>query len=249
MRNVPDIRLVGVTKFYKNDRRRLAAVQDVDLLIRQGEFVFVTGSSGAGKSTLLQLICGEITPSYGKVYLGKKRVDQLRRKDAHIRACFGKVTQIPQLMRKRTIEDNLEVVARTQRGSRGSTVQKRVKKALSVVGMPDVEKKYPVDLSGGECRLVELARAIINSPPVLILDELTANLDEDTIWDIMHVLTELNQRGTTIIMATHAKQFVNLMRRRVITLVDGRILGDVEKGRYGDLIDRSEERKKGGRHG
>ena len=93
-----------------------------------------------------------------------------------------------------------------------------------------------MDLSGGECRLVELARALINSPPVLILDELTGNLDEETIWDMMHLLSELNQHGTTIVMATHAKQFVNLMRKRVITLVDGQIRGDVAKGRYGDLV-------------
>lgn len=232
---VPDIRLEGVSKYYKNDRRRFAAVDEINLTIKQGEFVFVTGSSGAGKSTLLQLICGEIVPSEGKVYFGKKRVDQ-RRKEEHIRASFGKVPQIPQLMRKRTIEQNLEVVARTKRGIRGNAAQKRVKKALSVVGLAHVAKKYPVDLSGGECRLVELARALINSPPVLILDELTGNLDEDTIWDIMHLLTELNQQGTTIIMATHAKQFVNLMRKRVITLVDGRIFGDVERGRYGDIV-------------
>ncbi len=83
---------------------------------------------------------------------------------------------------------------------------------------------------------MELARAIINSPPILVLDELTSNLDEDTIWDIFHLLSELNRRGTTIIMATHAKKFVNLMRKRVITLVDGRILGDVQKGRYGDVV-------------
>ena len=111
---VPDIRLEGVSKYYKNDRRRFAAVDEINLTIRQGEFVFVTGSSGAGKSTLLQLICGEIVPSEGKVYFGKKRVDQ-RRKEEHIRASFGKVPQIPQLMRKRTIEQNLEVVARTKR--------------------------------------------------------------------------------------------------------------------------------------
>lgn len=232
---MPDIKLESVSKYYKNDRRRFAAVDEVNLTIKQGEFVFVTGSSGAGKTTLLQLICGEVVPSEGKVYFGKKRVDQ-RRKEEYIRASFGKVPQIPQLMRKRTIEQNLEVVARTKRGIRGSVVQKRVKKALSVVGLSHVAKKYPVDLSGGECRLVELARALINSPPVLILDELTGNLDEDTIWDIMHLLTELNQQGTTIIMATHAKQFVNLMRKRVITLVDGRIFGDVERGRYGDIV-------------
>jgi cell division transport system ATP-binding protein len=93
-----------------------------------------------------------------------------------------------------------------------------------------------VELSIGEARRVELARAIINSPPVLVLDELTANLDGDTIWDIFHLLTELNRRGTTIVMATHASEYVNLMRRRVVTLVDGHVFGDVKNGRYGDVM-------------
>ena len=105
-----------------------------------------------------------------------------------------------------------------------------------MVGLPDVGARYPVELSYGECRRVELARAIINSPSILVLDELTANLDEDTIWDILHLLCEINRHGTTIIMATHAREFVNLLRKRVITLVDGQIWGDVQKGRYGDIV-------------
>ena len=109
-------------------------------------------------------------------------------------------------------------------------------KALGLVGLPNVADCYPAQLSIGEVRRVELARALISSPPVLLLDELTANLDDDTIWDIMHLLHELNSRGTTIIMATHASQFVNIMRRRVITLVDGRLLGDVKNGKYGDIV-------------
>ena len=91
-------------------------------------------------------------------------------------------------------------------------------------------------MSIGECRRVELARALINSPPILVLDEITANLDDDNIWDMFHLLQELNRKGTTIIMATHASQYVNIMRRRVVTLVDGKIFGDVEKGRYGDVV-------------
>ena len=91
-------------------------------------------------------------------------------------------------------------------------------------------------MSVGECRCVELARALINSPPILVLDEITANLDDDSIWDIFHLLTEINRRGTTVIMATHASRYVNIMRRRVVTLVDGQILGDVQKGKYGDVI-------------
>ena len=97
-------------------------------------------------------------------------------------------------------------------------------------------RSYPAELSIGECRRVELARALINSPSILLIDELTANLDDDNIWDLMHLLTELNNKGTTIIMATHASQFVNIMRRRVVTLVDGRLIGDVRNGKYGDIV-------------
>jgi cell division transport system ATP-binding protein len=102
-----------------------------------------------------------------------------------------------------------------------------------------IEGKYPLELSIGECRRVELARALLHSPPILILDEVTANLDDDSTWDIFHLLQELNRKGTTIIMATHASQYVNIMRRRVITMVDGHIFGDVQKGKYGDVIQRS----------
>ena len=111
-----------------------------------------------------------------------------------------------------------------------------MKKVLGLVGMRGVESRYPVEMSIGECRRVELARALINSPPILVLDEITANLDDDNIWDMFQLLQEINRMGTTVIMATHASRYVNIMRRRVITLVDGKIFGDVEKGRYGDVV-------------
>ena len=142
----------------------------------------------------------------------------------------GYVPQLSQLMRKRTVQENLEMVARLSHRRRQAPVHERIRKALNLVGLGDVERRYPAELSLGECRRVELARAIINSPPILVLDELTANLDEDTAWDILHLLNEFNRLGTTIIMATHAKEFVNILRKRVITFVDGRILG-----RYGDI--------------
>ena len=112
----------------------------------------------------------------------------------------------------------------------------RIEKVIGLVGMAGTGKRYPAEMSIGECRRVELARALINSPPILILDEITANLDDDNIWDIFHLLTEINHRGTTVIMATHASKYVNIMRRRVVTLVDGRLFGDVRKGRYGDVV-------------
>ena len=234
---MPEVRLDSVSKCFQVEKRSFAAVEDVSLSIQQGEFVFVTGSSGAGKTTLLQLICGDIRPTTGAVYLDQTNINQpgLWSRD-RIRTAYGQVSQIPQLMRKRTVAENLKMAAMVKRGRKVAPVQVRMEKVLRMVGVPNVQDKYPVELSGGECRRVELARAIINSPPILMLDELTSNLDEDTIWDIFHLLSELNRRGTTIIMATHAKKFVNLMRKRVITLVDGRIFGDVQKGRYGDVV-------------
>ena len=227
---MPQIRLEQVSKYYQQEKKAVPAVREIDLTIEQQEFVFVTGSSGAGKSTLLNLIAGEITPTAGAVYLDNVPIGQQRRFGHPRKAgCIGYVPQISQLMRKRTIEENLAMASMIGRGRRKVPMEERIRKALCMVGLKDVEKRYPVELSLGECRRVELARAIINSPSVLVLDE-------DTIWDLFHLIGELNRLGTTVIMATHAKNFVNLMRKRVITLVDGRIFGDVRNGRYGDVM-------------
>ena len=147
---------------------------------------------------------------------------------------FGVVSQQSMLIRKRTIMENLLVAGRASGMGRKS--QAAAEKALGLVGLPGVGDCFPAQLSIGEVRRVELARALLNSPSILLLDELTANLDDDTIWDIIHLLYELNNRGTTIIMATHASQYVNIMRRRVVTLVDGRLIGDVKNGKYGDIV-------------
>ena len=233
---MPQIRMEGVSKFYQRDKRVIAAVRDIDLTVERKEFVFVTGSSGAGKSTLLQLIAGEIRPSKGEIYIDNAGTSSLLPQSwSRRRMQVGYVPQLSQLMRKRTVQENLEMVARLSHRRRQAPVHERIRKALNLVGLGGVERRYPAELSLGECRRVELARAIINSPPILVLDELTANLDEDTAWDILHLLNEFNRLGTTIIMATHAKEFVNILRKRVITFVDGRILGDVKKGRYGDI--------------
>ena len=233
------ISLEGAGKDYIQDseQRVVHAIRSVDLTIERGEFVFITGSSGAGKSTLLQLIAYETPPSRGTVCLDGVNVNRLsQRQRQHKRLRFGYVPQFPSLIRKRTIQENLSTVALLGRGRVHMAPDKRVQKALNMVGMGDAANHYPVELSMGECRRVELARAIINNPDILVLDELTANLDEDTAWDMFLFLSELNHHGVTVIMASHAKKFVNLMRRRVITLVDGAILGDVPKGRYGDVV-------------
>ena len=234
---MPQVHVEHATKIYIHHKKRVPAVENIDLTIEQGEFVFVIGSSGAGKSTLLQMIACEIKPTSGTIYFDGIDMNRTSRFGINRKVSWiGYVPQISRLVRKRTIEENLAMAAILRKDKRGQKMETRIQKALSMVGLEGVGKRYPVELSQGECRRVELARALVNSPPVLILDELTANLDEDTIWDLFHLLGEFNRLGTTIIMATHAKKFVDLMRKRVITLVDGKVLGDVQKGRYGDVV-------------
>ena len=220
------------------ERRLTYAVRDISLTVEQGEFVFLIGSSGAGKTTLLQLMSGEIAPDEGTVLLNNTNIARMLGPwRVRARRTFGVVSQQGLLIRKRTVGENLMLAA----GAAGMMRRKSreaVKKALGIVGLPGVEECYPAELSIGESRRVELARAVLNSPSILLLDELTANLDDDVIWDLIHLLTELNARGTTIVMATHASQYVNILRRRVITLVDGRVFGDVKKGRYGDVTEK-----------
>ena len=193
---MPTITLENVTKNYKLDRRQQkeqkgkkyeVGVEDINLTIRQGEFVFLVGSSGAGKSTLLDLISGKIRPDKGTVYLDKKDLSKLIPWSQNRMAIlFGKVQQEHSLIRKMTVEENLWVAAQVgrRRFESGKHVDLRVKKVLGLVGMRGVEARYPVEMSIGECRRVELARALINSPPILVLDEITANLDDDNIWDM-----------------------------------------------------------------
>lgn len=235
---MPTIALEQVSKFYKWEGRTEAAVRDIDLTVEQGEFVFLVGSSGAGKSTLLKLMTGSLRPDRGAVYLGNRNIAWLPRwSRPKVALMFGQVWQEPGLMRRRTVRENLAIVARIGVSPKaGGLLEARTKKVLGLVGMQGTEDKYPVELSLGECRRIELARALINSPPILVLDEVTANLDDDNIWDMFHLLQEINRRGTTIVMATHASQYVNIMRKRVVTIVDGRIFGDVKKGRYGDIV-------------
>ena len=241
---MPTIELEHVSKFYKTRKRRrrslyqATGVEDIDLKIEQGEFVFVVGGSGAGKSTLLQLISGQTRPSRGKVYIDQKDLNwMLKLSQNHAAVLFGKIWQDPTLIRKRTVGENLALAARITLGKEpDQVVDMRVKKVLALVGMKGADSRYPVELSIGECRRIELARAMIGSPPILILDEITANLDDDSIWDTLHLLNAINRKGTTVIMATHNSMYVNMLRRRVITMANGRITSDVKKGKYGDVL-------------
>ena len=243
---MPTIELETVSKFYKPKRRRKGpihinmGVKEVDLTIHQGEFVFVVGSSGSGKSTLLRLITGEERPDQGRVCIDQKELGGMLRLSRNRAAImFGKIWQDPTLIRKKTVEQNLALASKITMGRESpQIVNVRIRKVLGLVGMKGVEEKYPVELSIGQCRRVELARALIGSPPILILDEITANLDDDSIWDTLQLLNDVNRKGTTVIMATHDSQYVNILRRRVITMSEGHVVGDVQKGKYGDVLER-----------
>jgi len=228
------IRLEQVSKYFKDKERQIVmAVEDIDLEIAQGEFIFFIGSRGAGKSTLLSLAVGDLRPDRGAVFLNNSDLAGMtKRQRARVRYRVGKVPQESGLVRTVTVWRNLTAVKKGQ----VRPDEQLVEKALGLVGMSDSEEYYPLELSISECRRIELAKAILYSPDVLLLDEITARMDDDSIWDVMHLLDELNRRGTTILMATNAKKFVNIMRKRVITLADGKIVGDVPRGRYGDIV-------------
>ena len=176
-------------------------------------------------------------PDEGAVYLDQVNLSKLkRRQEKKLPYIFGRVPQEPSLVRSATVFENLCPPGRFGRVGGTLTDGPLIAKALALVGLPDSEEKYPGEFSASERRRIELAKAILYSPPILILDRITDDMDDDSIWDMMHLLDEMNHRGTTVLMATGARQFVNLMRRRVITLVDGRIVGDVQKGRFGDIV-------------
>ncbi len=234
---MPTIRLEKAAKLYRSNDRHMAAVLNIDLTIEQGEFVFLVGSRGAGKTTLLDLISGELPPDRGNVYLDDVNLKKLAgRSGARLRRVFGRVPQDSSLIRTETVLWNLSSRGRTWPLKRKLIEEPVIRKALGLVGMRNCEERYPLEFSISECRRIELAKAILHSPHILLLDEITDRVNDDTIWDMFQLLNELNAKGTTIVMSTHARKFVNIMRRRVVTLSDGKVIGDVRRGRYGDIV-------------
>ncbi|HZK83135.1 MAG TPA: cell division ATP-binding protein FtsE [Desulfosporosinus sp.] len=224
------IHLTNVSKIYQNGARALI---DVNLRIGKGDFVFLVGPSGAGKSTLIKLFYRDEIPTRGQVIInGKNLVRMKEREVPYLRRNIGVIFQDFKLMSNKTVSENvafaLEVI-----GVSSKEVKIRTRTTLELVGLKNKENAYPHELSGGEQQRVCVARAIINNPALLIADEPTGNLDPETAWGIMELLYNINKRGTTVVMATHAKAIVNKMQRRVIAIENGRVARDEEKGGYG----------------
>lgn len=227
------IKFVNISKEYKNG---VTALYDINVEINKGEFVFLVGSSGAGKSTLIKILLKEEGISRGKLYLNGMDITRVpNRRIPYIRRQVGVVFQDFRLLPNKTVYENvafaMEIV-----GARPRDIRRRVPLILSMVDLSKKANSFPDQLSGGEQQRVSIARAIINNPPVLIADEPTGNLDPETAWEIMKVLTDINNRGTTIVMATHARDIVNLMKKRVVALEDGRLIRDEQKGGYSNEI-------------
>lgn len=223
------IRLENVTKVYKNG---VKALNNVNVDIEKGDFVFLVGSSGAGKSTLVKLITKEVDPEEGKIFLNNNDITKIsNRKIPEIRRNIGMIFQDFKLLENKNVYENV-AFAMEILGYSSKEIKKRVPTVLDMVGLAKKANSYPNQLSGGEQQRVSIARAIINKPTVVIADEPTGNLDPDTAWDIMNVLKDINRRGTTILMATHAKDIVDIMKKRVIALSDGKIIRDDKKGVY-----------------
>lgn len=223
------IKFTNTGKEYKNGVR---ALSNINLSIKKGEFVFLVGPSGAGKSTLIKLILKEEDPTEGKVYLNKEEITKVRsRRIPYIRREVGTVFQDFRLLPNKTVYENV-AFAMEILGAPKKDISRRVSSVLTMVGLSEKAYCYPNELSGGEHQRVAIARAIVNNPPVLIADEPTGNLDPDTSWDIMDVLLNINRRGTTVLMATHAKNIVDTMKKRVIEIDAGNIARDEQRGVY-----------------
>ena len=224
------IQLLNVSKIYPNGARALI---DVNLRIDKGEFVFLVGPSGAGKSTLIKLFYKEESPTRGQVQINNKNLIRMRAREVpYLRRTIGVIFQDFKLLPNKNVHENvafaLEVIGAGRRD-----VAIRTRAAVELVGLSGKEKAYPHELSGGEQQRVCVARAIMNNPVLLVADEPTGNLDPDTAWEIVDLLHNINKRGTTVVMATHAQAIVNKMKKRVVAVESGRIVRDEMMGGYG----------------
>ena len=225
--------MIQMKNVYKKYPNGVVASNGISIDIKQGEFVYVVGPSGAGKSTFIKLMYREEKPTSGEVIVNGINVATIRNSAVpKFRRQLGVVFQDFKLLPRLTVYENvafaLEVIEETPK-----VIRKRVLEVLDLVGLSHKARMFPSELSGGEQQRVSIARSIVNMPKVMIADEPTGNLDPDTSWEIMNIFERINARGTTVVMATHNREIVNAMRRRVIAIEGGMIVRDEHGGDYG----------------
>ena len=224
------IHLENVTKIYEENN--VTALNNISLDIDAGEFVFIVGASGSGKSTLMKLLMREEIATFGEIFVDGKDVVKMKRKEVpYLRRSLGVIFQDYRLLEDKTVYENVAFAMQVIEAPR-RLMQRTVNAVLDIVGLSDKRKHFPDQLSGGEQQRVAIARAIVNDPKIVIADEPTGNLDPVTSWDIMDIFKRINATGTTIVMATHDKNIVDRMRKRVIALYEGRIVRDELRGTY-----------------
>ncbi len=224
------IHMKNVTKVYENGA---VALNNINVDIRKGEFVFLVGSSGAGKSTFIKMLFREVLPSSGILTVNGRDVIRMANKEVpYLRRSLGVIFQDYRLLPEKTVYENISFAMQVIEAPR-RLMQRSVNSVLDIVGLRDKYKCFPHQLSGGEQQRVAIARAIVNNPAIVIADEPTGNLDPETSWGIMDIFQRINAAGTTIVMATHDKTIVDAMQRRVIAIEDGQIVRDEAQGGYG----------------
>lgn len=227
------IKFTKVDKIYKGGEKSLS---DVNVGIKQGEFLFLVGHSGAGKSTMLKLLLREEKISSGRLTVLGEDVSKIKNKKMHLfRRKLGVIFQDFRLLKDKTAYENVELAMRVV-GTRKKDIRPRVLEVLDKVGLLDKAKKYPSELSGGECQRVAIARAIVNKPSIIIADECTGNLDLENSIEIIKILNEINKEGTTVIMATHDIELLKIFNKRTIELKGGVIVRDTKGEVYEDNI-------------
>ncbi|WP_160722669.1 cell division ATP-binding protein FtsE [Bacillus sp. USDA818B3_A] len=225
--------MLELKEVYKKYPNGVTAINGIDVRIDQGEFVYVVGPSGAGKSTFIKMMYREEIPSTGTITMNGVNLAKLKMKKVPLfRRNLGVVFQDFKLLPSLTVYENvafaLEVIE-----AQPKYIRKRVMEVLELVGLKHKIKMMPNELSGGEQQRVSIARSIVNSPKVVIADEPTGNLDPETSWEIMKIFEEINNRGTTVVMATHNREIVNTLKHRVIAIEGGKIVRDEQRGDYG----------------
>jgi len=222
----------NVSKIYTRDGFRTIALDEVTFYVKPKEFISVVGQSGAGKSTLLKMLLAEENPTTGKIFLDNIDVQSLKKSELPIlRRRIGAIFQDYRLLANRTAYENVAFAMEVS-GRGKDEILNIVPQVLDLVGLMDRASNLPHELSGGERQRVAIARALVNHPDVIVADEPTGNLDPLNTWDVIHLLEKINELGTTIILATHDREIINNLGRRVISMDKGRIIRDDEKGKY-----------------
>ncbi len=219
----------NVSKVYKNNSH---ALNGVSFEIKKGEFVSIVGQSGYGKSTILKMMIGEVKPTEGRVLVAGNDISKMTNRESHIlRKKVGMIFQDFKLLPKKTVYENVAFTLEVG-GVSNEEIKEDVPQVLSLVGLSHKADEFPDSLSGGEKQRVAIARALVDRPDILIADEPTGSLDSLNTWDVIRLLLKINELGATVVLATHNREVINMLNKRVITLDKGRVIRDEENGRY-----------------